>query len=117
MQLCPSISRRAEAMRWYEDYRPAGIEGMVIRSADGRYPVGRREWIKVKNRRTQEVIVGALTGPITRPEAVIAGALRDGELLVIGRTVPLTAAQLRELAAKLSPSREQHPWPDEISSG
>jgi len=117
MQVCPSTSERAEAMRWYEDYWRAGIEGLVIKSAHGHYPVGRRDWIKVKNRQTREVIVGAVTGPITRPEAVIAGALRDGELLVIGRTVPLTAAQSRQLAATLAPAGHEHPWPDEISSG
>ncbi len=117
MQLCPSTSDRDEALRWFENYRAAGIEGLVIKSAAGRYPIGRRDWIKVKNRQTREVIVGAVTGPITRPEAVIAGALREGELLVVGRTVPLPVAQARELAAQLSPAGDEHPWPDEIGSG
>ena len=117
LQLCPSTSDRAEAMRWYEDYRPAGIEGLVIKSADGRYPIRRRDWIKVKNRQTREVIVGAVIGPITGPEAVVAGAFQGGELLILGRTVPLTATQSRQLAAMLAPAGQQHPWPDEISSG
>ena len=117
MQLCPSTSDRAEAMGWYADYRAAGIEGLVVKSASGRYPIGRRDWIKVKNRQTREVVVGAVTGPIERPVSVIAGAFRDGELAVIGRTVPLTAAQSAELAAYLSPASDDHPWPDELSTG
>jgi ATP-dependent DNA ligase len=87
LEICPSTADRDEAMSWYEDYRPAGIEGLVIKSANGRYPAGRRDWIKVKNRQTREVIVGAVIGSIRRPESVIAGALIDGELAVVGRTV------------------------------
>jgi hypothetical protein len=71
----------------------------------------------VKNRQTREVVVGAVTGPIERPVTVIAGAFRDSELAVIGRTVPLTAAQSADLAAHLSPASDDHPWPDELSTG
>jgi hypothetical protein len=104
LEICPSTADRAEAMAWYEDYRPAGIEGLVIKSANGRYPTGRREWIKVKNRQTREVIVGAVTGSIRRPESVIAGALIDGDLAVVGRTTALTAVQATELAEQLTPA-------------
>ncbi|MFC5263812.1 hypothetical protein ACFPJ1_16990 [Kribbella qitaiheensis] len=46
---------------------------------------------------------------------VIAGLLnRDGELVMIGRTVPLTSTQSAELAAAL-PGRAGPPRPDEIS--
>jgi ATP-dependent DNA ligase len=117
MQLCPSTTDRAEALRWYEDYRAAGIEGLVVKAAHGRYLAGRGDWIKVRNRQTREVIVGAVTGPITQPTAVIAGVQRDGELLIVGRTAPLSAAQSRALAAHLSPAGTDHPWPDEIGSG
>jgi ATP-dependent DNA ligase len=117
LQLCPSTADRVEALRWYEDYRAAGIEGLVVKSAHGRYSAGRGDWIKVRNRQTREVIVGAVTGPITQPTAVIAAVLRDGELVVVGRTAPLSAAQSRDLAAHLSPAGADHPWPDEIGSG
>jgi ATP-dependent DNA ligase len=62
LEICPSTADRDEAMVWSRDYRPAGIEGLVIKSANGRYPTGRRDWIKVKNRQTREVIVGAPDG-------------------------------------------------------
>ncbi|TCC51093.1 hypothetical protein E0H75_13210 [Kribbella capetownensis] len=63
-----------------------------------------------------EVIVGGVVGPIDRPEVVIAGRYRGNELVVVGRTVPLNAAQSAELGAMLRPARRGHPWPDEISS-
>jgi hypothetical protein len=71
----------------------------------------------VRNRHTREVIVGAVTGPITQPTAVIAAVQRDGELVIVGRTAPLSPAQSRDLAAHLSPAGADHPWPDEIGSG
>ena len=50
--------------------------------------------------------------PIQRPE-VIAGRHRGDELVMVGRTVPLTAPQL---AALVRPGSAEHPWPDEVSS-
>jgi ATP-dependent DNA ligase len=102
LEICPSTADRAEATGWSTDYRPAGIKGLIIKSANGRYPTCRREWIKVKNRQTREVIVGAVIGSIRRPESVIAAAVIDGELAVVGRTVALTAAQAKDLAKHLT---------------
>jgi ATP-dependent DNA ligase len=117
LEICPSTADRDEAMGWSTDYRPAGIEGLVIKSANARYPTGRRDWIKVKNRQTREVIVGAVIGSIRRPESVIAAALIDGELAVVGRTVSLTTAQATHLAKHLTPADDDHAWPDEIGAG
>ncbi|WP_132298255.1 hypothetical protein [Kribbella sp. VKM Ac-2568] len=48
---------------------------------------------------------------------MIAGCYTDdGELVIVGRTVVLTAAQSAELGAVLKPARHGHPWPDGISS-
>jgi hypothetical protein len=51
---------------------------------------GRSDWIKVKNRESRQVIVGAAPGAIPSPTAVIAGLFRAGELVVAGRTSVLT---------------------------
>jgi ATP-dependent DNA ligase len=37
LEICPSTADRNEAMGWSADYRRAGIEGLVIKSATGRY--------------------------------------------------------------------------------
>jgi hypothetical protein len=60
--------------------------------------------------------VGGVLGPITKPEVVIAGLVRAGELVVVGRTVPLTADQSAQLAAVLTLAGPDHPWPDETAS-
>jgi hypothetical protein len=70
----------------------------------------------VKRREGVEVIVGGVLGPIEWPKVVIAGRYRGDDLVVVGRTVPLNAAQSAELGAVLRPARRDHPWPDEISS-
>jgi hypothetical protein len=70
----------------------------------------------VKRRPTEEVVVGGVLGPIDQPEVVIAGRHRGGELVMVGRSVPLNARQSAELGAVLRPARRGHPWPDEITS-
>ncbi|VTU41408.1 ATP-dependent DNA ligase (plasmid) [Variovorax sp. PBS-H4] len=47
---------------------------------------------------------------------MIAGLHRDGQLIMVGRTVPLTAVQSRSLGEVLQPAGAVHPWPDQISS-
>ena len=47
----------------------------------------------------------------------MAGGYRDGELVVVGRSSPLSPAQSVELAAVLRPARADHPWPDRIGTG
>jgi len=70
----------------------------------------------VKARDSHELIVGAVIGPIDRPESIVAGLYRDGTLVIAGRSVPLTTAQSRSLAMVLTPAQTNHPWPDTVTS-
>jgi ATP-dependent DNA ligase len=117
MQLSPSTTDPAEARRWFDDFRPAGVEGLVAKGAGTRYAPGRREWLKVKSWESTEVLAGGVIGPIARPSQLVAGRYRDGELVVVGRTSPLTPAQSAELAAVLTPAGAGHPWPERIGTG
>jgi ATP-dependent DNA ligase len=63
------------------------------------------------------VIVGAVTGSLTRPEVAVCGLYRGRELEIVGRTVPLSPTQAAELAVALKPAGVRHPWPDEIGPG
>lgn len=116
LQLSPVTDDETEARTWFTAYRPAGIEGLVVKGAASRYTPGKRTWVKVKSRETTEVLVGGVTGTLARPESVVAGLEREGELVVVGRTTPLTSQQAAELADLLDPAGPGHPWPDEISS-
>ena len=47
----------------------------------------------------------------------MAARYRDGELVIVGRTTPLSPRQSAELAAVLTPADADHPWPDRIGTG
>ena len=58
-----------------------------------------------------------MTGPITRPESIIAGRYtQDGQLVIVARSVPLSPAQSISLATVLEPAGPGHPWPDTVNS-
>jgi ATP-dependent DNA ligase len=117
LQLSPVTTNREEARSWFVSYRPAGIEGLVVKGGDGRYAGGRRNWIKVKSRETTEVIVGGVIGSLEAPRQIVAGRLRLGELVMVGRSTVLSTMQAAELTPLLVPSDPTHPWPTMIGSG
>jgi ATP-dependent DNA ligase len=117
LQLSPLTADPDEARQWFTDYRAAGVEGLVVKGAATRYAGGRREWLKVKSWETSEVIAGGVIGPIERPSQLVAGLIRDGELVVVGRTSPLSPRQAAELASLILPAGDDHPWPDRIGTG
>jgi len=117
MQLSPVTSDPEQAQGWMRDLRPAGVEGLVVKGARTRYAPGRRDWVKVKERETREVVVGGVIGPLHRPEALVAGLYAGPDLVIVGRSTVLTDAQSRSLGALLRPPEAAHPWPDEVSPG
>jgi ATP-dependent DNA ligase len=117
LQLSPVTDDPDEAAGWMADYRQAGVEGLVVKGKATRYLPGRRDWIKVKSRETTEVIIGGVLGPIGSPQQVVAGRYRGGELVLVGRTSPLSPAQSADVAAALQPAAADHPWPDRVGTG
>ncbi len=117
LQLSPVTADREEARGWAADLRPLGIEGLVAKGAATRYAGGRREWLKVKSWETTEVLAGGVIGSLEQPSQLVAGRYRDGELVVVGRTSPLSPAAAAELAAVLTPAGPDHPWPERIGTG
>jgi ATP-dependent DNA ligase len=131
LQVSPVTHDPDEAREWLEILPAAmGVEGVVAKGINSRYLPGVRGWLKYKPRDTVDAIVGGVIGPITRPEAVIAGRythpsgadLDEGggdvrEFVQVGRTTPLTPRQSAELAAVLEPADPDHPWPDKIGTG
>lgn len=115
LQLSPATMDEATARQWFTDYRPAGIEGLVVKGLDTAYHPGRRIWVKVKSRETTEIVIGAVTGTLQRPDSIIGGLIRDGELRIIGRPTPLSTSQASAVASLLTPAGPDHPWPDEIA--
>jgi hypothetical protein len=73
--------------------------------------------VKVKHRRTLDVVCAAVIGSLSAPQQVVAGLPIDDELRIVGRTGPLSAAARRALAAWLVPPTGEHLWPDQVSLG
>jgi ATP-dependent DNA ligase len=117
--LSPATLRRDDACDWLDTFAAAlvGIEGIVAKGLDQAYKGGEPGWLKYRYRHTVEVIVGAVTGTLTRPDRLMLGLYRDRELHVVGGTGSLSDVQQRTLAPLLVAAGDEHPWPDVIGGG
>jgi ATP-dependent DNA ligase len=120
LQICPATRDPAVAAQWLQQYADAdvGIEGLVIKGLGQRYLPGRRVWLKLRTRSTNEAVVGAVTGTLSHPDRLILGLYDRGVLIVAGSTAPLRPSQQREVATLLEPPvAGEHPWPADLPSG
>jgi bifunctional non-homologous end joining protein LigD len=98
--------------------RERGLEGVVIKRRSSRYSAGTRngDWIKVKNFRTQEVVIGGWTeGKGERHGslgALLLGIPSDEGLAYVGKVgTGFTDATRQELLRKLTPlARKSTPF-------
>jgi bifunctional non-homologous end joining protein LigD len=99
--------------------RELGLEGVVAKSRSSKYQPGRRSrsWLKIKNIRTQEVVVcGWTEGTGNRADRIGALLLgipdEDGDLGFVGKVgTGFTEATLEQLAAALRPlARQSSPF-------
>lgn len=67
IQPVPATDDRETALHWYEALQDQGIEGIVAKRGEGRYPSGRRGWTKIRYADTQDALVVGFTGPHLRP--------------------------------------------------
>lgn len=79
------------------------------------YEPGARAWLKVKHKDVTDVVCAAVIGPLSQPQAIIAGLPVDGQLRIVGRSTVLSTRIGRELGRQLRPARPGHPWPEEIT--
>ena len=56
--LTPSTRDLATAEEWHARFEAAGCDGIVAKRLDGSYVEGKREMLKIKHRRTIDVVVG-----------------------------------------------------------
>ncbi|MHC6223151.1 ATP-dependent DNA ligase [Arthrobacter sp. MMS24-S77] len=115
LNLSPVTRDRDVAVSWFEDMTAAGLEGLVCKGASQVYVGGKRQWIKVKSRRSVDVVCAAVIGPRTQPTAAVVGLPVGGRLRIVGRSTPLAAHAGRSFAMHLRAPRGNHPWPEEIT--
>lgn len=54
----PQTSDPAEAIRWFDELEPSGLDGVVAKRENLQYQPGKRVMVKVKHQRTIECVVG-----------------------------------------------------------
>ncbi|HEY6635042.1 MAG TPA: ATP-dependent DNA ligase [Acidimicrobiia bacterium] len=56
--LTPQTGEEDVAMRWFHEFEPAGCDGIIAKDPGLSYQHGKRAMIKIKHRRTVDVVVG-----------------------------------------------------------
>ena len=103
--------------------RERGFEGVVIKRRSSRYSPGSRngDWIKVKNFRTQEVVIGGWTDGKGERDgslgALLMGVPSDEGLTYVGKVgTGFTAATRKDLLRRLMPlARKSTPFSTPLS--
>ena len=57
-RLTPQTDDESVARRWFHEFEPAGCDGVIAKRAEFPYQHGKRAMIKIKHRRTVDVVVG-----------------------------------------------------------
>jgi bifunctional non-homologous end joining protein LigD len=103
-----------EGSKLFAASREQGLEGVVAKRLGSRYEPGRRggSWLKIKNHRSQEVVIGGwLPGKGRRSGtigALLAGYYEDGELKYAGKIgTGFGEEDLKRLQQRLKPLRRK----------
>lgn len=114
LALSPTTTDPELAKTWLRDLPATGIEGLVFKGGSQPYDAS-RSWLKLKHKNVLDVVCAAVIGPLTQPQAIIAGLPIDGQLRIVGRCTVLSARARRDLGRQLRPAQPGHPWPEQIS--
>ena len=100
-----SLDRRhGRAQAWFDDEDGLGQDGVLAKREDQPYLAGERGWVKVKHRRTLDVVIGGYRLSKTRDGigALLLGLYDDaGTLHYVGHTSSFKAAERRAMLAEL----------------
>jgi ATP-dependent DNA ligase len=103
--LTPSTHDEATARRWFDEFESAGCDGIIVKDLAGTYQSGKRAMIKIKHRRTVDVVVGGFRehkdgGKIG---SLLLGLYTDeGELSFVGHCSGFPDADRAELFQQFS---------------
>jgi ATP-dependent DNA ligase len=104
--LTPFTRDHKTAEKWFEQFEGAGLDGVMAKSWKGAYVPGKRLWVKIKHQRTADCVV---IGWRKSSDGTSLGSLllglydRKGTLHYVGHTSSFSAAERKELIAKLKP--------------
>jgi ATP-dependent DNA ligase len=115
--LTPYTRDHKTAGEWFDQFEGAGLDGVMAKSWDGAYVPGKRLWVKIKHQRTCDCVV---IGWRKSNDGLSLGSLllglhdSKGTLHYVGHTSSFSAAERKELIAKLKPLATETPkeWSD-----
>ena len=113
----PASTSRSVAGEWFERFEGAGLDGVVAKSLASPYLPGERAMVKVKHRRTADVVVAGLRWKIrgVAVASLVLGLFDElGILHHVGVASSFTEATRCTLAELVEPFRladgQPHPW-------
>jgi ATP-dependent DNA ligase len=108
------------ALRWFDQFEGAGLDGIVAKPLSGRYQPNVRAMLKVKHERTADVVVaGYRLHKSSTEEKPMLGSLLlglyddEGNLRHVGVSASFTATRRAQLIEELHPlvsDGTAHPW-------
>jgi ATP-dependent DNA ligase len=119
IHLTPMTREASRASEWLSRFEGAGLDGVIVKPADGTYQPGKRTMIKVKHARTADCVVAGFRwhkgGKDERVGSLLLGLYDDERRLHhVGVTSSFTMAVRQQLVTELAPLRERalenHPW-------
>jgi len=119
IHLTPMTRDAAVALDWLSRFEGAGLDGVIVKPANGVYEPGKRAMIKVKHARTADCVVAGFrwhkAGRNELIGSLLLGLYDDrGRLHHVGVTSSFTMTTRKALAEELAPLREraldEHPW-------
>jgi DNA ligase D-like protein (predicted ligase) len=110
--LTPYTRDHSTAQSWFERFEGAGLDGVIAKSWSGAYVPGKRLWVKIKHQRTADCVV---IGWRKSNDGSSLGSLLLGlydkkkTMHYVGHTSSFSAAERKELIAKLKPLQIEIP--------
>jgi ATP-dependent DNA ligase len=121
LHVTPVTTEAAVALRWFEQFEGAGLDGVMAKPMAGTYQPGARSMFKIKHARTADVVVaGYREHKTSTPARPLVGSLLlglyddEGRLRHIGVAASFTEKKRAELfelmQERLAIGDETHPW-------
>ena len=117
VHITPVTTDRELALRWFEQFEGAGLDGVVAKPLDGIYEPDRRVMYKIKHVRTADCVVAGYrlhkTGPDRIGSLLLGLHTADGSLASVGVIGAFPMAERINLFAELQPlvtTFDNHPW-------
>jgi ATP-dependent DNA ligase len=119
LHVTPITLERAVAADWFDRFEGAGLDGVMAKASDAIYTPGQRTMLKVKHKRTVDVVLAGFRWHKDSERRAVGSLLLGlfddhGALQHVGVAASFTAAERRRLVDELAPLRENalagHPW-------